>query len=316
MHTTTATQTVTPAGAHTELLSGILGMEIRNEEKITAQDRIFCERQQELLYKTLDQIDRWYSIFTEESVQYRESHSLVYKGNGELKFRSSANRSEHDDYTRYAFKPFNVINGLASANLEANEEFARRIITYFNRTYNVSVPEPALSKETLGIGFRPQYMTYVDIVIKHLGGRSFRQTAEEELLKRFHRLVKPGRWSKVKPELKGDKISFPNVIAFDDFHYDNYRKNHVHYNYYGNISSFCEGIAFGSDNILCGDSGIVPKLDQNDVDISGWYNLTTTHASGMKFFRNGRIDVRFNDRETAGLCFNRLRLDELRLYEE
>ena len=120
----------------------------------------------------------------------------------------------------------------------------------------------------------------------------------------------------VKPELKGDKISFPNVIAFNDFYYDNYRKNHVHYNYYGSISSFCEGIAFGSDNILCGDSGIVPKLDQNDVDISGWYNLTTTNATGMRLFRNGRIDVRFKDREAAGFCFNRLRLDELQLYEE
>ena len=82
MHTTTATQTVTPAGAPTELLSEILEMEIRNEEKITAQDRIFCERQQELLYRTLDQIDRWYGIFTEEVVQYRESHGLVYKKNG------------------------------------------------------------------------------------------------------------------------------------------------------------------------------------------------------------------------------------------
>ena len=316
MQTTTVTQTATPAGRHTALLSGILGMEIRNEEKITAQDRIFCERQQELLYRTLDHIDRWYGIFTGEAEQYRDSHSLVYKKSGEIKFRSSANRSEQDDYTLYAFKPFNAINGLASANLEANGEFARRIITYFNRTYNVSVPVPALSGETLGIGFRPQYMTYVDIVIRHLGGRSFRQTAEEELLGRFHRFVKPGRWSKVKPELKGDRISFPNVIAFDDFYYDNYRKNHVHYNYYGHIPSFCEGIAFGSDNVLCGNSGIVPKLDQNDVDISGWYSLATTNATGMKFFRNGRIDVRFKDREAAALCFNRLRLDELRLYEE
>lgn len=316
MQTTTATQTATPAGGHADLLSGILGMEIRNEEKITAQDRIFCERQQELLYKTLEQIDRWYGIFTEEAEQYRDSHSLVYKVNGEIKFRSSANRSEQDDYTRYAFKPFNVINGLASANLEANEEFARRIITYFNRTYNVSVPVPALSKETLGIGFRPQYMTYVDIVVRHLGGRSFRQTAEEELLKRFHQLVKPGRWSKVKPELKGDRISFPNVIAFDDFYYDNYRKNHIHYNHHGRISSFCEGIAFGSDDILCGDSGMVTRLDQNDVDTTGWYDLTTTNATGMKFFRNGRIDVRFKDREAAALCFNRLRLDILRLHEE
>ena len=35
MHTTTA-----QAGGRTDLLSGILGVEIRNEEKITAQDRL------------------------------------------------------------------------------------------------------------------------------------------------------------------------------------------------------------------------------------------------------------------------------------
>ncbi len=40
------TSTVTHAGGNADLLSGILGVEIRNEEKITAQDRLFCEKQQ------------------------------------------------------------------------------------------------------------------------------------------------------------------------------------------------------------------------------------------------------------------------------
>ncbi len=35
------------------------------------------------------------------------------------------------------------------------------------------------------MGFRPVYQTYVDMVIEHLGGKSFRETAEEELLARF-----------------------------------------------------------------------------------------------------------------------------------
>lgn len=52
------------------------------------------------------------------------------------------------------------------------------------------------------MGFRPVYQTYVDTVIEHLGGKSFRETAEEELLARFLKTVQPSRWSKVKPELK------------------------------------------------------------------------------------------------------------------
>ncbi len=310
MQTTTA-----QADGRTDLLSDILGVEIRNEEKITAQDRIYCEKQQEQLYKSLEQIDRWYEIFTTEAENYRERHRIRYKENGEISY-SEKLYPDDSNYTHHEFRPFKSINMLASANHSANQNFASRIIGYFNRTYNVSVPIPEINGDTLKMGFRPQYMTYVDVVIEHLGGRSFRKTAEEELIKRFHQLVKPNRWSKVKPELKGDKISFPNIIAFDSFYYEYKRTNHVHYNYCEKISTLCEGIAFGSDDVLCGDSKMVIRLNQDNVDISGWYDLTTANATGIKFFRNGRIDVRFKDREAASLCFNRLRLDELRLQEE
>lgn len=309
------TSTATHAVGNADLLSGILGVEIRNEEKITPQDRLFCEKQQEALYESLDQIDRWYDIFAKEAEKYGESNRISYKVNGEISYRERV-YPDDSNYSHHEFRPFKSINMLASANLSANQNFASRIIGYFNHTYNVSVPVPEIDGDTLKMGFRPKYMTHVDTVIEHLGGRSFRKTAEEELLKRFHQLVKPHRWSKVKPELKGDKISFPNIIVFDSFYYEHYRRNHVHYNYHGNISTLCEGIAFGADDVLCGDKGMVMRLHQDNVDISGWYDLTTTNATGMKFFRNGRIDVRFKDREAASLCFNRLHLDELRLHEE
>ncbi len=311
MQTTTATH----AGGNADLLSGILGVEIRNEEKITAQDRLFCEKQQEMLYNALEQIDQWYGIFTKEAEKYRESHKISYKENGEISYTEKL-YPDDSNYSHHEFRPFKSINMLASANHSANQNFASRIIGYFNRTYNVSVPVPEIDGDTLKMGSRPHYMTYVDAVIEHLGGRSFRKTAEDELIKRFHQLVKPHRWSKVKPELKGDKISFPNIIVFDSFYYDYNRTNHVHYNCHGNISTLCEGIAFGSDDVLCGDKGMVMRLNQDNVDISGWYDLMTTNATGIKFFRNGRVDVRFQNREAASLCFNRLRLDELRLQEE
>ena len=60
---TTATRT---AGSHTDLLTGILNVQVRNEDKITEQDRQYCQLQQDQLYKTLNRIDRWYAIFKEE----------------------------------------------------------------------------------------------------------------------------------------------------------------------------------------------------------------------------------------------------------
>ena len=102
------------------------------------------------------------------------------------------------------------------------------------------------------MGFRPVYQTYVDmviehlggksfretaeeellarfLVIEHLGGKSFRETAEEELLARFLKTVQPSRWSKVKPELKKDKITFPDIVSWDSIHLEYHREYEFSY---------------------------------------------------------------------------------------
>ena len=71
-----------------DLLAGILSVQVRNEDKITEQDRLFCQNQQDMLYKTLDRIDRWYAIFKEEAERYREIKSFKYEDNGKVSIRN------------------------------------------------------------------------------------------------------------------------------------------------------------------------------------------------------------------------------------
>lgn len=309
------TTTAKTAGSQTDLLTGIMNIQVRNEEKITEQDRQYCQRQQDLLYKTLDRIDRWYAIFKEEAERYREIKNFKYEDNGKVSIRNFYfNYSGEDDYTHNEFKPFDLINELVDNNCNANANFAGRIISYFNKTYNVNVPIPVIDEKTQRMGFRPVYQTYVDTVIEHLGGKSFRETAVEELLARVARVVKPSRWSKVKTELKKDKIVFPEIIRFDDF-YLQYNKCQISYNYGGELETLCAGIAYGADDALCGNSKMIIRFDHNDVSVNDWYDLTTTNAEQIRFYKNGRIDVRFKDSEAAENCFRRLRLDEITLPE-
>lgn len=314
MQTTAATARV---GNAPDLLSGILSVQVRNEEKITEQDRLYCQRQQDLLYKTLDQIDRWYAIFKEEAERYREKKNFKYEDNGKVPVRNClVSDFGKDDYSHNEFKPFDQINDLVDKNHNANANFANRIVSYFNKTYNVAVPVPAVDEKTLRMGFRPVYQTYVDTVIEHLGGKSFRETAEEELLARFLKTVRPSRWSKVKPELKNDRIILPNILRFDDFYIQHCQQYHLCYSYDGNLENICEGIAYGADDILNGSSRIIMGFDNRDVDISQWYNLTLSNAEQIKFYKNGRIDIRFKDSQAAGNCYRRLRLDEITLPED
>ncbi|WP_288153616.1 hypothetical protein [Phocaeicola sartorii] len=298
-----------------DLLSGILSVQVRNEDKITEQDRLFCQNQQDMLYKTLDRIDRWYTIFKEEAEQYRTERDFSYDDNGKISMRDLYSlRNGKDDYSHNEFKPFDVLNDLVDKNRNANSNFANRIIAYFNRTYNVSVPEQRIDEKTLRMGFRPVYGTYVDAVIEHLGGKSFRETAVEELLARVAKVVKPSCWSKVKTELKKDKIVFPEIIRFDDF-YLQYNKCQINYNYSGELETLCAGIAYGADDVLCGSSDMIIRFDRNNVSVNDWYDLTTTNAEQIRFYKNGRIDVKFKDSATAESCFKRLRLDEITLPE-
>ena len=311
MQTTTAPK----AGNAPDLLQGILSVQVRNEDKITEQDRVYCQTQQNLLYKTLDQIDRWYAVFKEEAEQYQAERKFHYEENGKVSMRDFYTyHNDRDDYSHNEFKPFDLINDLVDKNRNANANFANRIISYFNKTYNVSVPEYKIDEKALPMGFRPVYDTYVDVVIEHLGGKSFRETAVEELLARFLNTVRPSCWSKVKPELKKDKITFPEILRFDEF-YQSYNRNQIDYNYRGKIETFCEGIAFGADDTIHGSSGMIIHFNDNDVSVTDWYDLTTTNAEQIRFYKNGRIDVRFKDSAAAESCFKRLRLDEITLRE-
>ena len=133
MQTTTATK----AGNAPDLLSGILSVQVKNEDKITEQDRIYCQNQQDMLYKTLDRIDRWYAIFKEEAEQYREERKFHYEENGKVSMRDFYSyHNDRDDYSHNEFKPFDILNDMVDKNCNANANFASRIISYFNKTYN------------------------------------------------------------------------------------------------------------------------------------------------------------------------------------
>ncbi len=93
------------------------------------------------------------------------------------------------------------------------------------------------------------------------------------------------------------------------------KRSRISYNYAGELETLCAGIAFGADDILNGNSKMIICFDDNNVSIKDWYDLTTTNAEQIRFYKNGRIDVRFKDSAAAESCFKRLHLDEITLRE-
>lgn len=90
----------------------------------------------------------------------------------------------------------------------------------------------------------------------------------EELLARLSKVVRPAYWSKVKTELKKDKIIFPEIIRFDDFSMQYNQRNRISYNYGGELETLCAGIAYGADDILNGNSKMIIRFDDNDISVT------------------------------------------------
>jgi hypothetical protein len=302
-----------PVDSSTEdLLRFFDSFSTKKEDIIPETDLQFCKEQQKHLYESLDKIRYWYDIFRKEAEQYRETHHFSCTDSGIPNFRGYCNGRDFisPDYKRFEFKPFDVIKQLAESRFSAIRAFAEKIIEYFNGKYNVSVPVPETEIEKLALDFLPVYTDYTALVEKHLHGRGFRETAEEEIINRFHKTICHRNWSGHTPQLKQNSIVFHHAVHFDEFYFQ-YNKNHIHDNYRSHPHLLCEGIAFGATGSLRGNTSIIQKFDESSVTISESYTLVCGSAREMKFYKNGRIDVRFSDAASARNCFEKLQLNRL-----
>lgn len=304
------------AGGHPDLLSSVYSIQIKNEEKISEDDRQYCERQQQALNETIHQLKWWYELFKANGVRYQESHKVSYEANGIVKSRESYSvySEDKDHYKRHEFLPFESLNKVVEQYQRTVHSFARRIISYFNEKYNLSVPDPDIDEKTLPFGFLPKYQSYVDQVIAHLGGKGFRETAEEELLARFIEVVRPYRRDTVKPELKGNTISFPRAVRYKDYSWDDDSK--ISWSNVSNFNHFCAGIFFGIFGLLNGNYGQITDFDPDKVDFTRTYDLTVGGAATMKLFKNGRVDIKFKEKKFADSFFKTLKLDKLEIPKE
>ena len=113
-----------------DLLSTIYKVEVRNEEKISAADRAFCQRQQAALYETLERIERCYAVLRAEAEHYNDFFKITCEPNGRI--AACAQHPVGDgipaDYRIAAFKLFScVAPTLVECRLKRDERLNKKI---------------------------------------------------------------------------------------------------------------------------------------------------------------------------------------------
>ena len=294
-----------------DLLGAFDSIQIRNEEKISKADWEFCQEQQKTVENMLAALDKWYGIFRDAALELEESHQVKFRTNGSADYRNPYKQQSlySADYEHCMFLPFKNIEEIVEKRLNTVKVFINNIIRYFNHNYSLSVTFPDINEKELPIDFIPQYMSYVDTVIVHLGGRSFRGAAEEELISRVQSNVHRYDWHPV-PEVKGKSIIFKSLISFDSYAVQS-GKYRIYRSDIKPLEALCAGLAFFGQDRINGDTGIICGFNHNDINLTDWYPLSTSPAEYIKFYKNGRVDVKFSDAASAEDCYRKLKLHEL-----
>lgn len=278
-----------------------------NAEKISAEDKQVCEQLQLELYKVLNQLNEWYLFFKDKGNAYQDIYRLYYKEDGSVRACDDiiSENCENSRFIQFEFIPFKMIEHIVTKYNEAINFFSDEVISYFNNKYHISVPKPDNDKRVVW-GFRPSYQYLVDFVFNYLGKNNFREVAESEIIDKFHNVTTA--WKDHLPFRKDDKIIFPKIIVWNEY----YKENRLIYNSLVDIKYFSAGIALATNDTLDGSPAMIIGFNANNIDLSRWYELTTDKAKMLKFYKNGRIDVKFKDKQTAEECFLRLKLDQFK----
>ncbi|WP_419522663.1 hypothetical protein [Alistipes finegoldii] len=292
-----------------DMLSELDAIEVNDRSNISQADHAYCREQQAALYECLDQLQRHYERCKEEAGTLRGTLPVTYNPNGTVDADMRRYRdSDGEGYDRYRWLPFTAMDRIAELYLNACNCFARRIVRHFNDTYHITVPPQEFDESDFVFGTRPEYTHFADRVIAYLGGESFRRKAEWEIIGRFLHVVRRSMAGRV-PELKLATLSFYGIAEISrTYRGDFYLSN--------DLRDFCAGIALAVDGRLDGGESLIRRFNHDSIDLARRYDLDTADAVSFKFYKNGRIDVRFGSRSAAGECYDRLNLYTLKRNEQ
>lgn len=295
---------------NSDMLTVFDQIEIDQEPEIPMDDKVYCERMQAQCHTTLRHLQTWHERFKTEAEKYADQYAISYSPSGfvEISPLARQDEKEQDEFEKFHFNPFKIINNIADNYQRACYFFGSVIMRYFEEKYRFSILRPDF-EDTVSMGFLPDYKLYVDHIVSRLNGQTFREKAEEEIIIRTLKAARYGELG-IPPKLQEKIIHFFDIIETDDYQCS----RGLYQIAYGTdtwISNICAGLILFATGSIQGNIGSIPEFNKHNVQVGKWYDMLTDKIEAIRFYVNGRIDVRFSTPAAAAECFHFLRLYSL-----
>jgi len=262
------------------LLEKFDNLEIKNEDRISEEDKMFCEEQEDIFKKLI-------VIYDEFILKLKEIEPIIENHRNKY--------SKKEDYCYVTTAYGGSIAGSDSLEESKNKmknQFVESICNYFERKYNVTLKEESIYKK---YNTSITYNNIIDEIFIQLNGFNFKEKAVLEMKNKFKKVLE---YKDVA--VKKNKLIITNFFWVDqwDKKYGTYKMS---YNSREDFYSLLRCIShFEQGTIKNTYEGILYKIDrlQND-DLFCEHVMMCIKLESIKLFKNGKIEIKFLSNEYA-----------------
>jgi hypothetical protein len=258
---------------------GAINIDPADNLNLSTEDQTFCLKVQEDFDLIMENLKDYQALFSalEKQDRFPESLNVLWPA--------------------LAFLPAPVISDINERRQDAIKAFTDHILDHFSKRYNL--------KETdkLIIPQKPT-ITYKDVVSKVISKFGNLDSAGETfLIKEFQ--TKIIVW-KDQNKLENSKIAFSNVFYYNTYYSFPYDIDHSKIE---KIETVIKAISFFETgqitNIIPTIAKELPNREERSIGFDSVYELSgLKKVKGVKFFKNGRLDILFYSRALAEEFFN------------
>lgn len=256
---------------HEKLLSmfNAINIDPADNLNLSTEDQTFCLKVQEDFDLIMENLKDYQALFSnlEKQDRFPKSLNVLYRS--------------------LAFLPAPIISDINEKRQKAIKAFTESVLDYFSKRYNLK------ETDNLNIPQKPT-LTYKDIVSKiiaHFGNLD--RAGERFLIKEFQSNICSRR---LGDKLEGAKITFTHAFFYSTSFNGNL---YLSYNSRKNIESLVKAISFFETGQIADIIDSVGKTlpdccSRDEVNFNSVYELTgLSKVKGVKFFKNGRLDILF-----------------------
>lgn len=285
------------------LLDKIDSIEVKAEDRISQEDRIFVQNTQALYLKALSQLEEWDKLFKEKAKNQVE----VEEGFETTEYGSvySKGANEKDFTSRYQFTTQYPIMHIKKLKDCLNYSATREVITHFAGVYTIKLSiddyEKVKSKKGKEDFKQVDFENIVDWILHQTGGISLKDKGVQELKDKFTSEVNWSRDSAPRTKISKNMVSLTDYqwyetdwngrkrLRYDDRKYNCLLLALSHFEdgstKHRNFSSELSAVGRGHDRYF--DFETTYMADNSDKLIS------------LKYYKNGKVDIKFKTNDLA-----------------